>query len=232
MAVTCLTVLRKGRVLRHCQGRGDIEANLTDLGADRIEGEGDKCFRQQCGERDMHENRIRKGTTLFNQRVVDTGGLPQEGVPVGVGGYALELGRHRNEGTHVIALDVVAEADAATPERGSDKGVGMPHVDERRTQCMPRRRWRRLWRMNGEGLLDDCWRTCVAPTRHSVRQQSGFSRTIGCEWHGARVAPSPWHSPVPCAFLFSPRNTTSMMCQRVMMFGDFGDGRCHVWFFR
>ena len=74
---------------------------------------------------------------------MDTGGLPQEGVAVGVGGYALELGRHRNEGTHVRAPDVVAEADAATPERGSDKGVGMPRVvDEHRER--PRRGWGRL----------------------------------------------------------------------------------------
>ena len=45
--------------------------------------------------------------------------------------------------THVRAPDVVAEAGAASPERGSDKGVGMSHVDERRTPCKPRRGWRR-----------------------------------------------------------------------------------------
>ena len=49
-----------------------------------------------------------------------------------------------NESTHVRAPDVVAEADAATPERGSDKGVGTPHRDERRTPCKPRRRRTRL----------------------------------------------------------------------------------------
>ena len=68
----------------------------------------------------------------------------KEGVLVGVGGHAVELGSHRNEGTLVRAHDVVAEADVATPERRSDKGVGMPHRDERRTQCKPRRGWRKL----------------------------------------------------------------------------------------
>ena len=39
--------------------------------------------------------------TPFNQSIVDTGGVPQEGVPAGVGGHALELGRHRNKSSHV-----------------------------------------------------------------------------------------------------------------------------------
>ena len=64
-----------GRVLRHCQGRGDVKANLTGLGTDRNARGGDDSLRQQCGESDLHENGIRKGTTPFNQRVADTGGL-------------------------------------------------------------------------------------------------------------------------------------------------------------
>ena len=50
------TVLRRGRVLWHCQGRGDVKANLTDLGADRDATEGDHCIRQQCSTRNLHEN--------------------------------------------------------------------------------------------------------------------------------------------------------------------------------
>ena len=44
---------------------------------------------------------------------------------------------------HVRVPDVVAEADATPPDKGSDKGVGMPHLDERRTPCKPRMGWRR-----------------------------------------------------------------------------------------
>ena len=79
----------------------------------------------------------------FDQSVVDTGSVSQEGVPVGVGGHDVELGRHWNESTHVGAPDVVAEADVTSPERGSDKGVGMSHIEGRRKPCKPRRGWRR-----------------------------------------------------------------------------------------
>ena len=36
--------------------------------------------------------RFGKGATPFDQRVVDTGSVSQEGVPVGVGGHVAELG--------------------------------------------------------------------------------------------------------------------------------------------
>ena len=42
---------------------------VTGLGADRNERGGDNCLRQQCGERDVYENGIRKGTTPFNQKL-------------------------------------------------------------------------------------------------------------------------------------------------------------------
>ena len=41
-----------------------------------------------------------------------------------------KLGRHWNEITHVRAPDVVAETDATSPERGSDKGAGVLRVVE------------------------------------------------------------------------------------------------------
>ena len=41
------------------------------------------------------------------------------------------------------APEVVTGADATAQKRGSDKGVGMPHVGGRRTPCKPRRGWRR-----------------------------------------------------------------------------------------
>ena len=91
----------RGRVLRHCQGRGDIEANLTDLGTDRDAIGGDHCIRQQCSPRNMHQDGIREGETSFNQRVVDTRIVSQERVPVGVGRHVAELGGHWNESTHV-----------------------------------------------------------------------------------------------------------------------------------
>ena len=90
----CCTVFRRGRVLRHCQGRGDIEANLTDLWTDRVAIGGDHCIRQQCGTRNMHQDRIREGATFCNQRVVDTEVVSQERVPVGVGWHVAELGGH------------------------------------------------------------------------------------------------------------------------------------------
>ena len=37
------------------------------------------------------------------------------------------------------------------------------------------------------------WPTRVAPLRHSAWRHSGFSRTIECDWHRARVAPSRWY---------------------------------------
>ena len=46
----------RGRVLRHCQGRGDIEANFTDLGTDRDAVGGDHCIRQQCGAKPTGKN--------------------------------------------------------------------------------------------------------------------------------------------------------------------------------
>ena len=73
----------------------------------------------------MHQDRIREGATSFNQRVVDTGIVSQERVPVGVGRHVVELGGHWNESTHVRAPDVVAETDATTPWRGAEAGVGM-----------------------------------------------------------------------------------------------------------
>ena len=87
--------------LRHCQGRGDIKANLTDLGTDRDAIVGDHCIRQQCSTRNMHPDRIREDATSFNQRVVDTRIVSQERVPVGVGRHVAELGGHCNESTHV-----------------------------------------------------------------------------------------------------------------------------------
>ena len=99
----------------------------TDLGTDRDATGGDHCIRQQCSTRKMDQDRIREGATPFDQRVVDTGSVSQGGVPVGVGGHVVELGRHRNEDTHVRTPDVVVEADATSLERGSDKGVGGPH---------------------------------------------------------------------------------------------------------
>ena len=54
-------VLRRGRVLRHCQGLGDVKANLTGLG-NRSECGGDHCIRQQCSTRNPHENGIGKRT--------------------------------------------------------------------------------------------------------------------------------------------------------------------------
>ena len=78
--------------LRHCRGRGDIKANLTDLGTDRDATGGDHCIRQQCSRRKMHQDGIWEGVTPFNQRVVGAGSVPQEGVPVGVGGHVVELG--------------------------------------------------------------------------------------------------------------------------------------------
>ena len=65
---------------------------------------------------------VREGATPFNQRVVDTGSVLQKGIPVGFGGHALELGRHRNESAHVREVDVAAGASKA--------GVGMPHQIE------------------------------------------------------------------------------------------------------
>ena len=74
----------------------------------------------------MHQDGIREGVTSFDQRVVDTRIVSQERVPVGVGRHVAELGGHWNESTHVRAPDVVAEADATTPWRGAETGVGMP----------------------------------------------------------------------------------------------------------
>ena len=64
--------------------RGDIEANLKDFGADR-DGTGGG-IRQQCSTRNLHENRFGKGVALVDQRVVDTGSVSHERVPVGVDG--------------------------------------------------------------------------------------------------------------------------------------------------
>ena len=86
------TVLWRGGVLRHCQGRGDFKANFTDLGADRNESGGDHCIKQQCSTWNLYENGFGKGATTFNQRVVDTRIVSQERVPVGVGGHVVELG--------------------------------------------------------------------------------------------------------------------------------------------
>ena len=73
----------------------------------------------------MYPDGVREDATPINQRVVDTRSVSQEG-PAGVGGHALELGRHRNESAHVRTVGIVAEADATTPERGASKaGVGM-----------------------------------------------------------------------------------------------------------
>ena len=59
MAVTCFTAASRsnrwlhcaprGRVLRHCQGRGDIEANIADLGTDRDAIGGDHCIQTAAG---------------------------------------------------------------------------------------------------------------------------------------------------------------------------------------
>ena len=88
--------------LRHCQSRGDIEANLTDLGTDRGAMGGDHCIRQQCGTKNMHQDRIRGGATSFNQRVVDTKIVSQERVPVNVGRLNwADIGTNWNESTHV-----------------------------------------------------------------------------------------------------------------------------------
>ena len=78
-----------------------VEANLTDLGTDRDAIGGDQCIRQQCGTRNMHQDRIREGATSFNERVVDTRIVSQERVSVGVGRHVAELGGHWNESTHV-----------------------------------------------------------------------------------------------------------------------------------
>ena len=74
VAKQSLVALSSGEAefLRHCQGRGDIEANFTDLGTDRDAIGGDHCIRQQCSTRNMHQDRIREGATSFNQRVVDS----------------------------------------------------------------------------------------------------------------------------------------------------------------
>ena len=93
-------VFRRGRVSRHCQGRGDIEANITDLGTDLDAIGGDPCIRQQCSTRNMHQDGIQESATSFNERVVDTRIVSQERAPVGVGRHAAELGGHWNESTH------------------------------------------------------------------------------------------------------------------------------------
>ena len=57
--------------------------------------------------------------------------LPQGGVPVGVGGHVVETGlTSERRHTRQSARRRCCEADAASPERGSDKGVGMPHRNE------------------------------------------------------------------------------------------------------
>ena len=87
----------------------------------------------------MHENGIRQGAARFNQRVVDSGGLPQDGV--------------------LVSVDTLVNlADIGTKAHTSER-LGMPHRDQRRTPCKP-------WGM--EKVMDDCWRTRVAPPRHSV----------------------------------------------------------------
>ena len=83
---------RRGRVLWHCQGRGDVKANFAGLGTDRSASGGDHCTRQQCSTRNLHENGIGTDPAPFDQRVVDTGSVSQEGVPVGVGGHVAKLG--------------------------------------------------------------------------------------------------------------------------------------------
>ena len=83
------------------RGRGDIEANLTDLGTDRDATGGGHCIGQQCSTRNVHHDRVREGATLVNQRVVDTGSVPQERIPIGASGHVVELGRHRNKRAHV-----------------------------------------------------------------------------------------------------------------------------------
>ena len=83
------------------RGRGDIEANLTDLGADRNATGGDHCIGQQCSTRNVHQDRVQEGAKLVNQRVVDTGSVPQERIPGGASGHVVELGRHRNKRAHV-----------------------------------------------------------------------------------------------------------------------------------
>ena len=42
----------------------------------------------------LHQDGVREGATPFIQ-IVDTRSVSQKGIPVGVGGHALELGRHR-----------------------------------------------------------------------------------------------------------------------------------------
>ena len=96
-SVSC-TVERSGShmldcsVARHCQGRGDTNANLTDHGADRDATGGDHCIRQQCSTRNVHQDGIWEGATSCNQRVVNARSVSQEGLPVGAGGHVVELG--------------------------------------------------------------------------------------------------------------------------------------------
>ena len=71
-----------------------------------------------------------KGATLFDQRLVDTGSVSQEGVPFGVAVDTLLNWADNGTKAYVRTLDVVAKADATSLERGSDKGVGMSHLDE------------------------------------------------------------------------------------------------------
>ena len=69
------------------------KANLTDLGADRNEGGGDKCIRQQCSTRNLHENRLGKGADTFQSKSCgNRKRIAKKGVPVGVGGHVVELG--------------------------------------------------------------------------------------------------------------------------------------------
>ena len=153
MAVTCTTAASRNNHWLHClperavfygivRAVGDIEANLTDLGTDRDATGGDHCIRQQCSMRNMLQDGIREKCDTFRSKSCGHRKRIARS-SFGVGGHVAKLGRHWNESTNVRVPDVAAEADAASPERGSNKtGVGMPHC-ERRAPCEPRRGWRR-----------------------------------------------------------------------------------------
>ena len=103
--------------LRHCQDRGDLKANLTELGTDRNEGGGDSCLRQQCGKRDVRTGSGKVRHTPFNRRVVDKAYRKKEFQLVSVDTLLdwADIGTK----AHDRAPDVVAEADAAAPDWGA-----------------------------------------------------------------------------------------------------------------
>ena len=147
MTVTCFTTASRNSRWLHCppecqsltalSGPWRRQTNLTGLGTDRsatgVASDSSAargiCTRTGSGDLSMKELWIQEAYRKkeFQLVSVDT------------------LLNWADFGTkaHVRAPDVVVEAGVTSPERGSDKGVRMSHVDGRRTPCKPRRGWRR-----------------------------------------------------------------------------------------